>query len=528
MVGFDLLTPWLTFGLSLAALLMVRRWIQRHLFGVGWIIAQEKHLATVIYYLILMPGVFVHEASHWIVAGVLNVKTRRLTVWPEADHNGTLEPAFISVEETHNPIYLTLIGLAPFAVGLALVLLISNSLLSLPVFVASLASNDLNTISAAFGTLLSRPDFPLWFYLLFAISNTMLPSREDRRGWLVIIGLVVGVLIGLVAIGLQNAVIKWLSGPLMQALSLLSTVFVTVLVVDCIVAVILFVVEAVMERVTHRQAPYRTEIALAAASAQAAPAAPILTSIYQYRLPLPAPDRREVRPAFDNAPAVRPMFAPPAAPAAPALGAPAARPALAAESKAPEPSRLPVPSAPRPAFTPAASTNNANSADRSAPPVTPKPTFNEPARPFGAPAASSQPAAPPATPARPALPVSTPSAPINPMFAPRPAIPATTSAAPAVRSNLPAPTPPRSPFGTTGTTPRPPTASPTSADYIDAEVIEEAPTSEPDFMRSLGKSKPTDSANRDSTKTGNADTDADDDSDNDEGGVHYADLDESP
>ena len=27
-------------------------------------------------------------------------------------------------------------------------------------------------------------DFPLWFYLVFTISSTMLPSRSDRHAWL--------------------------------------------------------------------------------------------------------------------------------------------------------------------------------------------------------------------------------------------------------------------------------------------------------------------------------------------------------
>ncbi|HEX8993518.1 MAG TPA: hypothetical protein VF784_17700, partial [Anaerolineales bacterium] len=27
-------------------------------------------------------------------------------------------------------------------------------------------------------------DFPLWFYLLFTISSTMLPSQSDRHAWL--------------------------------------------------------------------------------------------------------------------------------------------------------------------------------------------------------------------------------------------------------------------------------------------------------------------------------------------------------
>ncbi len=510
MPGFDLLTPWIGFGLALAALVFVQRWIQRHLFGMGWIVAQEKHLATVVYYMVLLPGVFVHEVSHWLVAGMLNVKTRRLMTWPEADHNGAIEPAFIQVEETSNPIYLTLIGAAPFVSGLLLVLWISNSLLNLPILIKALGSADVTVISAAFQAVLTRPDFPLWFYLLFAVSNSMLPGKADRRGWLVIAALVVGVFIFLIVTGFQAVVIKWLGGPIAQALNSLSAVFLTVLVIDCIVAAGIFVLERGMERVTHRQAPYREQAAASRAlQNKSRAAAPRLTSIYQYRLPLPAAPRHEARSAMTARPAVGALPKPPASPAPGGFGAP--RPTLSAPSSATESPRLTPSSAPaiRPTFTPPARPDAAR-------PETPA---IKPAEPIGTPTPPPARTLPPLTPntpsgipSRPAIPASVPTSSPTGTPAIRPGLPVPGGARPA------APLPSRPP-GFAPAAKNVPQNDPKNDDYIDADVIED---DEPGFMRGVGNSRP--------VPNPSASTSADrknDSPDDDSGEVKYVNLDDS-
>src|SRR5579859_2715681 len=144
---FDLVLPWIGCGLALAALLAVRRWIQQHILGVGFLVAQERHLATVIYCLVILPGLFVHEFIRWILAGILNVKSTRVMKWPKADANGRVQIEFVRVDDKHNPIFMALIGGVPFFVSLGLVLAISNSVLHLPAFVSALATNDPNTRS---------------------------------------------------------------------------------------------------------------------------------------------------------------------------------------------------------------------------------------------------------------------------------------------------------------------------------------------------------------------------------------------
>jgi hypothetical protein len=45
----------------------------------------------------------------------------------------------------------------------------------------------------------NAPDFWLWFYLIFTISSTMMPSESDRHAWLPL-GLLAGVLMGVAII----------------------------------------------------------------------------------------------------------------------------------------------------------------------------------------------------------------------------------------------------------------------------------------------------------------------------------------
>ncbi|MHB8625716.1 MAG: hypothetical protein ACYDBJ_11270 [Aggregatilineales bacterium] len=437
---FDLVLPWIACGLALAALLAVRRWIQRHLLGVGFLVAQEQHLATVIYCVVVLPGLLVHEFSRWIMAGVLNVKSTRVMKWPKADERGRIEPEFVRVDDKHNPLFMALIGGVPFLVSLALVMTISNSVLHLPAFVGALATNDLNAIGQAIQKLVGQPDFLLWLYVLFAISNTMWPTGEDRRGWEIIIGFVVGGLILLAAIGFLNAEVRWFTGPIPQALNVLTTVALTVLTIDSLVAVLIFLLERTTERMTHRYAPYRAAALAVAKPKTDQEAAPHLTSILQYRLPLPAPPAKAAaRPAIGaptTSPAAKPLPAPPGKPGLPSeaskpTGTPATTPAIASGS-APRPSTPGLPAS------------------------TPAPRPGEPLRP-----AASAPMTPGT--ARPALPASTPSAPAaaSPGNAPRPMpVPLSGAGRP-----VPATSTPASPFGA-----RP---GHTSGDYIDAEVIED-------------------------------------------------------
>jgi hypothetical protein len=211
-------------------LLYVQRWIHRHLFGVGYLISRGKQAATLFYYLLLLPGVVLHELSAYLMAGVFNVPSTRFTLYPEAQEDGSLEMGFVQLEEVKNPIFAAFIGAAPLLAGIGVVVLIGNSLLDLPGFFAQLQAGEVNRLGPALAGLTGKPDFLLWTYVLFAVANTMMTNKEDRRAWWFIVGGLIALLALMTIVGMQKFAVAWLSGPIANAFYSLSGVFGTVLV----------------------------------------------------------------------------------------------------------------------------------------------------------------------------------------------------------------------------------------------------------------------------------------------------------
>jgi hypothetical protein len=502
MFSFDLLYPWITLALTLVPLLYVQRWIHRHLFGVSYLISREKQAATLFYYGLLLPGVILHELSHYLMAGVFNVRSIRFAIYPEVQEDGSLEMGFVQLEYVFNPVYAAFIGIAPLLAGMLAVILISNSVLDLPSFFARVRTGDIYEIGAAIQTLVTKPDFPLWAYLLFGIANAMMPNREDRRGWWIVLVVAVLFLGFMTIIGLGNIVAAWLAGPIAQALYSLSAVFGTVLFVDGVAALLIASIEWVLERLTGQRVEYQP----ATAALAAGPTRAKIKSVYELNLPLPPlPGKVTVSPA-PRLPAAtsaeRPAIGSGAArPALPAANQPGSRPALGSgrsEAEAEKPALSPGVRAPSPAAPTFGSRSSPAPAksDEPAPakPATPfgsrpgapspfgKPSAQSPAaqspaapggianRPFGSPPVGS-------TPSKPASPISGPPALARPGGPPsRPNLPA-----PANRPASPAPKP------TFGAPPRPARPGSEDDDYIDADVIEEEDDNEPTFTKDAGK-----------------------------------------
>ncbi len=431
MLTFDLLIPWITLAAVLIPLLYVQRWIHRHLFGMGFLLSREKQAATLFYYLFLLPGVFLHEFSHYMMAGVFGVRPKHFTFFPHAQEDGSLEMGFLELEQVKNPIYAAVIGIAPLISGMLVVVYISNNILILPGFFAMVQNADITTIGIAVQRLVTLPDFPLWFYILFAVANAMMPGTEDRRGWWVI-GAAVGIVVlFLTIIGLQQIAVNLLQGPIAKALSALTAVFGTVLAVDLVFAVIIWVIEAVLERATGHRVEYGP--ALAAGASAALAAGPQLKSVYDLKLPIPpAPGKVLAKPAPARLPAGDRPAIPAGQPARPGIPAAAGQPAGGSLTRpAPKPGSAPSPFGAAPA-RPAAQAS-------------------------GAPGVAG------GQPAKPAAPISGPPALARPATsAPaKPNLPATTGAAKPPTPGQPA-APQRPRFGSTS-----------DNDYIDADVIDE-------------------------------------------------------
>lgn len=142
-------------------------------------ITRNADLTMILLFLLLLPGIVVHEAAHWIAARSLRLKTGKFRVWPKKQGK-YIGLGSVSVQRG-NLWQDTIVGMAPLIVGTILLALIGEHIFH--VFRFSIALSEQKWINSwrAFQQALQQPDGILWAYLLFAIANAMMPSASDRE-----------------------------------------------------------------------------------------------------------------------------------------------------------------------------------------------------------------------------------------------------------------------------------------------------------------------------------------------------------
>ncbi|OIN88264.1 hypothetical protein COW80_04840 [Candidatus Beckwithbacteria bacterium CG22_combo_CG10-13_8_21_14_all_01_47_9] len=115
-----------------------------------------RRLPLNLVFFLLLPGIFLHEFSHILMAEILRVKTGELKLKPEiVNGHLTLGSAQIALTD---PFRLTLIGIAPFIAGTASLWLLLNLVPKDPVYLLLIT-----------------------YYLVFAIANTLFSSASDLQ-----------------------------------------------------------------------------------------------------------------------------------------------------------------------------------------------------------------------------------------------------------------------------------------------------------------------------------------------------------
>lgn len=108
---------------------------------------------------ILLPGTFIHEAAHLILAEFMQVRTDGISVMPEIKADRSIKLGGVKIEQT-DPLRRTLIGLAPVFFGLILI------------WVATAYSKSgMEWVFVA-----------LYIYLLLQVGLTMFSSAKDLEG----------------------------------------------------------------------------------------------------------------------------------------------------------------------------------------------------------------------------------------------------------------------------------------------------------------------------------------------------------
>ncbi len=254
----ETLAPFVWVALVLPLLLLVQRWVHRHLHGVSLLLTGNANWALILYAIVLMPGVLLHELSHWLTAGMLGVRTGRLSIVPRPQPDGSVQLGYVEVyrSRTLDPIRESLIGGAPLIFGTAAILAIAFYVFDLSHLAPAIASGQIEQLPRALGEVFGASDFLVWLYLLFAISNAMLPSPSDRRAWPAFIVLMFVVALLTLALGVQDRLWRGLAEPAAVVFGYLGVAFSLALGVDLFVMFIIAILEGALTRIKRVELIY--------------------------------------------------------------------------------------------------------------------------------------------------------------------------------------------------------------------------------------------------------------------------------
>lgn len=177
------LTGLIWFVFMLAPLILLQRLLHRELQAVFLILTRDARLTMGLFSMIFLPGVFLHELSHFLMAKILFIPTGKFSVFPQSLPDGRLQLGYVETARS-DVVRDSLVGAAPLIVGTLFVAYVAVDHLQLRVLWEVFRNGQLDLFWIGVRTLPNVPDFYLWFYLAFAVSSTMMPSQSDRHAWL--------------------------------------------------------------------------------------------------------------------------------------------------------------------------------------------------------------------------------------------------------------------------------------------------------------------------------------------------------
>jgi hypothetical protein len=210
--------------LTLLPLALLQRLLHREIQASFLILSRSPEFAVALFSIIFLPGVLLHEFSHYLTAIILGVQTARFSLMPQMLPNGRLQLGY--VETLRSDFFRdSLIGAAPLIAGGSVVALLAVTRLNLLYLWDTFQNGQFNQMWLGITLLPRAQDFPLWFYLMFTISSTMLPSQSDRHAWMPL-GITVAVVLGLAVLaGAGPWMLEHVAPALNRFLSAAAVVF---------------------------------------------------------------------------------------------------------------------------------------------------------------------------------------------------------------------------------------------------------------------------------------------------------------
>ena len=189
---------WLS--LLLLGLAILQRRVHFEFQAIFLLLTKRIDLSILLFSIVFLPGVLLHEISHYLTAKLLRVPTGRFSVLPRPLPEGKLQLGYVETYKT-DVFRDALIGFAPLVTGMTVIALISYFQFEIIPSTDSIKIASMNIIMDTFFRVYSQSDFWLWFYFIFVISSTMYPSASDRRSWLSMFVLLFVILLFFILLG---------------------------------------------------------------------------------------------------------------------------------------------------------------------------------------------------------------------------------------------------------------------------------------------------------------------------------------
>lgn len=237
------------FFVLFGAMLFLQRWLQQHIQGLTFAVTGNPGCAVRALFLILLPGVLLHEASHWLVANLIGVRTGKVSIGLGKMRGKHFSLGSVTVERS-DPLRESLIGVAPFVFGLAAVWILMG------VGFGLWSPNDPIAALQLIWSTISDPLTWIALYLVFTISTSMIPSESDREPWGVIIAIFAAIGVLALVLGWTPNITPDILDKAQKVLNTLIFVCGTIVVVNGSLALLLFLLEWGFGAMTQRKVRY--------------------------------------------------------------------------------------------------------------------------------------------------------------------------------------------------------------------------------------------------------------------------------
>jgi hypothetical protein len=239
-----------TLLLLLPLLWMVRR-VHQGLQELFFLLTDHNLVAVYLFQVLLLPGVLLHEASHYFMAQLVGVRVRKVSFRPEIQRDKIQMGAVVMDQPDF--VRSLLIGLAPLVVGSIVIVLVGRNVFDVDRVIEAATNGNSGALINAIRDAFSVNDAWIWFYLIFAVSNAMLPSESDRSAMWPMLTFIGIIGMALFLAGWGPALISRLAEPVETALSMLVVAFGTTLFVDIVFLALLALLRTSVTSLTGRR-----------------------------------------------------------------------------------------------------------------------------------------------------------------------------------------------------------------------------------------------------------------------------------